>query len=392
MAPAQSTTNRKVSFASTPVALRATRRRVPLARRALFQDRRRAVLAAGGVASALLLVLLLDGIVAGGMRQVTAYLRSSPADVIVSQDGVKTMHMSVSAMPADTVDAVRTVEGVAWAEGLQYSSSTITAAEGRQLSYVFGYDPTGRLGPKPTSGRPPGAGEALVDEIAAERIGVALGDPVQVFGESFTVTGLFADGTSMINTTTFITTADYTRLRGPAIAYVFTGAEPDVAPEALTRRIATDVPSTTVQTRSGFVREEAAIVGDMAADLMQIMSIVGFLIALAVIGLTLFTLTLSKLREHAIVKALGARDRSVGKVVVAQAVWSVAIALGLATVLAVLTGALVSTVAPSLLVTIEPGSVVRAGIGALVVGALGSIVPLRRVLNVDPATAFRRAS
>jgi putative ABC transport system permease protein len=375
------------------LSLRSPHRRVPLARRALFQDRRRAALAAGGVAAALLLVLLLDGIVAGGMRQVTAYLRSSPADVIVAQEGVKTMHMSVSAMPADTVDAVRRVDGVAWAEGLRYASSTITTPEGRELSYVFGYDPAGRLGPRRlTFGRAPSEGEALVDEVAADRIGIDIGDPVQVFGESFTVSGFFDDGTSMINTITFITAADYTRLRGESIAYVFAGATPGVSDEALAASVASALPTATVQTRDRFVREEAAIVGDMAADLMQIMSIVGFLIALAVIGLTLFTLTLSKLREHAVVKALGSRNRGVGAVVLTQAVWSVTVALALATVLAVLIGGLVASTSPALLVTIEASSVLRAGIGALVVGALGSIVPLRRVFRVDPATAFRRAS
>jgi ABC-type antimicrobial peptide transport system permease subunit len=66
--------------------------------------------------------------------------------------------------------------------------------------------------------------------------------------------------------------------------------------------------------------------------------------------------------------------------------------LALATLLAVLIGGLVASMSPALLVTIEPSSVLRAGIGALVVGALGSIVPLRRVFRVDPATAFRRAS
>jgi putative ABC transport system permease protein len=368
-------------------------RRVPLARRALFQDRRRAVLAAGGVAAALLLVLLLDGIVAGAMRQVTAYLRASPADLIVSQEGVRTMHMSVSALPDRSVEAVRQVDGVAWAEELRYASSTITTAEGRQLSYVFGYDPAGRLGPQRlTAGRPPRSGEALVDEVAADRIGVMLGDRVQVFGAWFAVSGLFDDGTSMLNTLTFITADDYARLRGPSVAYVFAGAQPGVAPDALVERIAAAMPQVTVQSRSGFVHEEAAIVSDMAADLMEIMSIVGFLIALAVIGLTLCTLTLAKLREHAIVKALGSRNRRVGAVVLTQAVWSVAVALALATVLAILIGALVGRVAPALLVTIEPGSVLRAGIGGLIVGALGSIVPLRRVFKVDPATAFRRAS
>ena len=99
-----------------------------------------------------------------------------------------------------------------------------------------------------------------------------------------------------------------------------------------------------------------------------------------------------KLREHAVVKALGSRNRGVGRIVVSQADWSVTVALVAATVLALLIGALVGQLAPSLRVAIEPGSVVRAGIGALVVGALGSIVPLRRVFHVDPATAFRRAS
>lgn len=369
------------------------RTRVPLARRALFQDRRRAALAAGGIAAALALVLLLDGIVAGSMRQVTAYLRSSSADVIVSQRGVTTMHMSVSTMPADSLAAVRRVDGVAWAEGLQYASSTVTTPEGRELSYVFGYDPAGRLGPRRLGfGSAPSDGEALVDSVAADRMGIGIGDPVRVFGQVFTVSGMFDDGTSMINTITFITAADFTRLRGESIGYVFAGAAPGVSENELAAAVASALPTATVQTRDRFVREEAAIVGDMAADLMQIMSIVGFLIALAVIGLTLFTLTLSKLREHAVVKALGARSRRVGAIVLGQAMWSVAVALALATLLAVSIGALVSAASPALLVAIEPSSVLRAGFGALVIGALGSIAPLRRVFRVDPATAFRRAS
>jgi len=55
-----------------------------------------------GIAVAMLLVLVLDGIFAGAMRQVTAYLRTSPADAIVSQQSVRTMHMSLSALPAST--------------------------------------------------------------------------------------------------------------------------------------------------------------------------------------------------------------------------------------------------------------------------------------------------
>jgi putative ABC transport system permease protein len=369
--------------------------RVPVARRALFQDRRRAALAAGGVAAALLLVLLLQGIFDGAMRQVTAYLRSSPADVIVSQQDVRTMHMSVSALDPATVDAVAEVDGVAWAEGILYTTTFLTGPnERQQLSYVIGYDVrTGRAGPrKITDGRPPRRGEVLLERVAADRLAVGVGDTIRVFGDPFRVAGLFHGGTTIVNSMAFMPTADFAARRGESIAYVFAGAERGVSSGELARRITDSVPAVTVQTRSGFAAEEAGLVRDMSADLMQIMSVVALLIGLAVIGLTLFTLTLSKLREHAVLKAMGSRTRRLLAIVLAQAAWSVALAVTLATALAVAIGALVGRVNPSITIAIEPRSVVRVGVAAAVIGAIGAVIPLRRVATVDPASAFRRAS
>lgn len=81
-------------------------RAVPVGRRFLFVERRRAVLAVLGVAASLLLVLLLTGIFAGAIDRVTYYIRTSPADVFVSQGGVRTMHMSSSVLPSDAVARV----------------------------------------------------------------------------------------------------------------------------------------------------------------------------------------------------------------------------------------------------------------------------------------------
>lgn len=370
-------------------------RRVPLARRALFQDRRRAALAAGGVAAALLLGLLLQGIFDGAMRQVTAYLRASPADVIVSQRDVRTMHMSISALPPETVATVQGVDGVAWAEAIRYTTTFLVAGDGRQqLSYVIGYDPTtGQAGPRRlTSGRAPAAGEIMVEEIAADRLGVGIGATVGVLGDAFRISGLFRGGTTIANSIAFIGTDDFAARAGPAIAYVLAGAAPGVSAAELARRVTAALPGDTVQTRDGFAAEEASLVKDMSADIMRIMSAVGLLIALAVIGLTLFSLTLSKRREHAVVKALGGRTRRLAGVVLAQAAWSVALAVALATIAAVALGVVIGRVNPAIAVEITPASVIRVGTAALVVGALGAVVPLRRVVTVDPASAFRRAS
>ncbi len=155
---------------------------VPIGRRFLFADPRRAALTVLGVAAALLLVLLLEGIFAGAINQVTRYIRTSPAQVFISQDGVRTMHMSASALPPEVAPQVRSAVGVAWVAPIWFASGSVAGPAGRQLSYLIGYDTgTGRGGPNELlSGRAPGPGEAIVDEQAAEAVGAGVGETVTV--------------------------------------------------------------------------------------------------------------------------------------------------------------------------------------------------------------------
>ena len=201
---------------------------VPLARRNLFQDRRRVLLSTGGVAVALLLVLILGGIFAGAMRQLTGYLDRSGADLVVSQAGVTTMHMSASVLRPDIADRAREVPGVAWAEPIRYTTGMVSSPAGQSASYVIGYDPTTRHGgpSRLVAGRPPGRSEAVVDRQAADQLAGALGDRVRVLGRPFTVTGLSTGGTNIANTTVFIASSDFARLRGPTQSYVLVGARP----------------------------------------------------------------------------------------------------------------------------------------------------------------------
>jgi len=329
------------------------------------------------------------------MRQVNAYIGNSPADVFVAQTDVRTMHMTQSALPPDTVAAVRAVDGVAWAEGLRYTTSIVESTDERQLTaYVFGYDTgTGRGGPRHLpAGRPPGRGEVLVDEVAADELGVEVGDAVSIVGAPapLRVSGLSTNGTNIVNTTVFIPTQAFARLRGDTFTYVLAGADPDVDADTLRERVAHALPDTTVQTRAEFARQEANVVRDMAADVMKIVTVIGFLIALAVIGLTLFTATLAKVREYGILKALGAGSGRLAVTVAVQAAWSVALGLAVAVAVSLLLGAAIGAATPNVEVAIETGAVIRTGAGAFLVGAVAALLPLRRVLRVDPATAFRR--
>lgn len=369
-------------------------RRVPLARRNLFQDRRRAALAIFGVAAALLLVLVLNGVFAGAMRQVTANIDNSRADVFVAQAGVRTMHMSITSLPDDTPARVGEVEGVAWVDNLRYTTGLVAKGDGHIITYVFGYDTsTGRAGPHTfVEGTAPGDGEVVVDQSAADELGIAVGDTVVVLGASLRVSGLSTAGTNIVNTTVWLSAEEFTKLRGPGVNYVLVGARAGVSADELAARVAAALPDTSVQTRSQFTEQESRIVRDMATDIMSIMTIIGFLIALAVVALTLFTVTLSKLREYGIIKALGQTGTRMALSVVSQAFWTIALATLVAVIVSLLVGGALAAVTDNIRIVIEPASVARTTFGALVVGALAAVVPLRRVLAVDPSTAFRRAS
>jgi len=236
---------------------------------------------------ALLLVLVLGGVFAGAMRQLTGYIDHSGADLVVSQLGVTTMHMSASVLRPDIADRARETPGVAWAEPIRYTTGMVSSPGGRSVTYVIGYDPAARHGgpARLVAGRPPGPGEAVVDRQAADQFGVGVGEQVRVLGEPFTVTGLSTGGTNIANTTVFIPTSDFARLRGPTQSYVLVGAEPGVDLGVLRARLEAIPSGHSVLTREQFADSERRLVADMSADVLRIMSGIGFAIALAVIAL-----------------------------------------------------------------------------------------------------------
>jgi putative ABC transport system permease protein len=368
-------------------------RQVPVGRRFGFADRRRATLTVLGVAASLLLVLVLGGIFAGAIDRVTHYIRTSPADVFVSQAGVRTMHMSASVLPAGTVARVAAVPGVAWASPIGFASGSLAGPQGRQLTYLVGYDTaTGRGGPtRLVAGRPPRVDEAVLDEQAADQLGIRLGTRFTVLGAPVTAVGFSSGGSSITNTTVFVNAVEFARIRGPHAAYLLVGTTPGADAATVADRVGQVVPGVTVQTREQFADSEARVVTDMSADLLKLMSSIGLLIALTVIALGLMTATLNRLRDFAVLKALGAGTRLLVGAIAVQVGWTVLLGVAVATLAAVVLAQALPVAAPAVDIVITPAAVARLTGLALLVGLVAGLWPLRRIAALDAATAFRES-
>ncbi|MEP7335815.1 MAG: ABC transporter permease [Actinomycetota bacterium] len=363
---------------------------VPLARRQLLARKGRTLAGLAGIAVALLLVLALKAILAGMEGRLTGYIDRSGADVIVAQEGVRTMHMTQSVLPLRTATAIAAVAGVARATPIVYVPTMLERGEKRSLVYLIGEDPAALTLPL-VSGRRARAGEIVVDEALASLIGALPGTTVMSLGRRFRVVGQIA-GTSSIASSIALADrrdlSDLLRSEG-SVNYVLVRAREGVAADELARRIEQAVPVVTASTRAQFSRSERRLVGDMSTDIVRSMILVGFVIGVAVAGLVAYSATLSQLRDYAVLRALGMRARRALALVLAQV--GALVVLGFALSIAFL-GALawaLPALSPTLALAVHTGDVALAFAVAAAVAAAAAALPVIRVARVDPASVFR---
>ena len=370
---------------------------VRLAFRNLFQSKVRLVISVGGVALALLLILSLDAIMTGIEHQVTAYIDNSGADIWVSQENVRNMHMAYSALPASATSKVKSIEGVQSVTPILYLTGYFEVGNERDAAYIIGLPKDVEAGGpwRIVEGKEtPGWKEIIIDRGIAKRAGVGIGDKAKVLGEEFTIVGL-SDGTAAITASVaFVSKKDWSRLqaaeRAEAVSFVLAKVKPGESPDAIAAQIETQVPKVTAQTRQVFASQERQVVKDMSTDLITIMNLVGFLIGLAVMALTVYTATLARRAEYGVLKALGARNAHLYRAVLGQAFISVVLGLALGFAFTLLLVTIVPRTGLPIAMEISGESLVKVSGISLVIASFSALLPIRQIAGLDPAMVFRK--
>lgn len=362
---------------------------VPIARRQLAAKRGRTLAAIVGIGVALLLILALKAIFAGMETRLTAYIDATGADVIVAQEGVRTMHMTQSALPSSTAAAVARVPGVAAVEPIIYKGAFVESMGDRSgIVALVGGGPT----PVLAAGQAPRAGEIVLDRALADKLAVDVGDRVRVLGASLRVSGEVTGTAAITGSFAFVARPTLARIlrSGDVASYLLVRATGGVDPQRLARRVDERVPGVTASTRLAFAASERAVVGDMSTDIVRGMILVGFVIGVAVAGLVAYNATLSQLRDYAVLRALGLRARGALALVLTQVGALVVLGFALALVLVALLARSLPALSPTLAVSVRGGDVLLALAVASAVTTAAAALPVLRVARVDPASVFRR--
>ncbi len=348
----------------------------------------------GAIAGAFSLILFFQAVFAGESDQIVAYIEKSDADVWVMQKGVSNMHMASSFISDWKAQKIETVDGVSKVTPILYLNTVMVAGERHWFSFIVGLNKgDSRAGPwEMAAGQAlPGPSEAVVPAVLARLANLKTGDQVSIADRDFRIVGLSENTFSMANSITFIAMDDLSDIMSTfgSFSYLLVDAEPGVDPIALAARLQSDVEKINALTRAEFTNNDWKIAMQMGLEVVSIMTIIGGGLALLLIAFTAYNHVGQRERELAMMKAMGVRNRSIYASIMFQ--------IGVITTLAFLAAILIVVVAipltawlvPQITLRLTLDALFQVGTAAFIVSLLAAIVPVRKLVNVDPVTAFQ---
>ena len=361
-----------------------------LATRNLLQDKTRLGLSVGGVALAIMLILILGGFVSGMNQQVSTYFDHAPGSVVLVQAGTQG---ASSVLPAETVNEARLVSGVASVVPIISQYAVLDLGQTKQYVSVVGYDPSLGGGPWALrAGRLPAADdEVVLDSVLADRRGVRLDDDFGLMGQSFKVVGLSEGTTTWMTSFLFMRLGEAQLLFGSpsAVTLVLLTPSAGVSPEELKRRLQA-IPGADAMLKSDLIAKTRSTYLSVFGAPLNLMAGIASLVGTLVVGLVIYTATIERQREYGVLKAVGARNRFLYRVVAVQALVAALLGAALGIGLALAGAQLIMVVRPQFLITVEPSSALLALAIGLGMAVLAALFPARMLGRLAPAEVFRR--
>ena len=338
--------------------------------RDLEYRRRQFAIAVVGAGLAFALTLVLTGMSAGFRHEASATVGAIDAGAWVLPRGVSGPFTSQSTMPADVA---RQVVGGGQAEALVRFTHAARLPDGDSVNATVIGHSIGALG-DPVWGRGPVSlprGQAVVDE----RLGVDRGDRVTLGSHTLRVIRVVHDRTAFGGQPILFVSLRQAQEIG-------FGGKP-LASAIVTRGQPQHVPSGFAVVGNGEVRADMLKPLDGAVGSIDFFRLLMWLLAAVIIAAVTYLSALERLRDFAVLKAVGGSTRALLLSLSAEAVISSLLA-------AALGAAVAQVLAPGfpLPIVIEPSAYLALPLLAMAVGVIASLAALRRAMRVDPALAF----
>ena len=367
---------------------------VPIIRRKLLYEKGKLAISVAGVASALALILLFLGFRAGLYATLTAFVDNIGADLILAQGGVQGMFSSNSAVALDLHERAASVADATEAGHILMADIIFTQDETKTPILLVGYDPVTTFGNpwKIGSGRTViENNEVVMDTWLAQRAGLIVGDPVYILGQQFTLVGLSRETASWMSPYIFVSLDAAEEILGLSgiVSYHLLRLPEGANPDAAALAVEAELPGVDALLPDDIAEADRRIIANMMDSPINVMLGIGFVIGLAVMGLTSYTAVTDSKRDYGVLKALGAGGNRLVRFVIVDTIYRAALGYILGIILAYLAANFIMANWPQFNILIEGQVVALAGLLTLLMSILSALLPIQRMSQIDPMMVFK---
>jgi putative ABC transport system permease protein len=373
-----------------------------LARKLLLHDRLRFAVAIAGVSVSVMLVLVQIGLYFGFMDTASSIIDASTADLWVGKAGNDAFEFA-SPFDERTYYKVLSVPGVDRAERVLINFAQFKLANGGDLGVqIIGVETTPGHAPllapwhvidgDPRRLAEPGA--IVVDRSEYAKLGIdRVGHQTEISGVAARVvaltSGIRSFTTSPIVFTDLRSARSYMPgLGSEAVTYVLVKVAPGASIEgvkaginALPHLAAYTTSEMSARTRSYWSSRTGVGAGFFTT------AVLGVIVGFVVVGQILYSGTLQYLREYGTLKAMGAKNSMVVRVILSQAMISAAFGFVAGGVLAVGMKSLMA--GANLTVALFPALYAATLVVTILMCSLAALLSIVKVLRLDPASVFK---
>ena len=373
-----------------------------LARKLLLHDRLRFAVAIAGVSVSVMLVLVQVGLYFGFMDTASSLIDASSADLWVGKAGNESFEF---ATPFDerAFYKVASVPGVDHTERVIMNFAQFKIADGGDLGVQI-------VGIETSPGRAPLLAPWHVVAGDAHRLsepGAIVVDKseygklkIDRVGHTTEISGVHAEVVAMTSGIRSFTTSPivFTDIRSArsfmpglgrdAVTYVLVKVKPGYAIADVQRSInslphlaAYTTPEFSTRTRAYWSSRTGVGAGFFTT------AVLGVIVGFVVVGQILYSGTLQYLREYGTLKAMGARNSAVVRVILSQAMISAALGFVVGGVLAV--GMRAAMASANLTVALFPKLYAATLVVTIAMCSFASLLSIVKVFRLDPASVFK---
>lgn len=397
---------------------------ISLAGRDILHSWRKYVFTGVGLGLLIGVTLSMAGIYRGMVDDAQVLLRNSGADIWVVQKDTLGPYAEPSSLRDDLYREIRAMPGVAQAANVTYLTMQVLRGEGGMKDVrvmVVGFEP-GEAGEPVFLSAGRRITRSHYEAVADEKTGFQLGDQVRIRRHDYTVVGLTrrmvsSGGDPMVfiplkdaQEAQFLKDNDAIvndRARSAANPSLNRPGVPGLL-EAVqaSQAVSHNVNAVLLRVAPGWQPEQVAqgirrwkhlqaytlaqmediLVAKLiatSAKQIGVFLVILTIVSTAIVSFIIYTMTLGKIRELAVLKLIGTRNRTIAGMILQES-------LGLGLIGFVIGKTVATLWAPYFpkYVLLLPGDALRGLLVVMVVCAIASIVAIRVALKVDPATAI----